>query len=167
VNLVRRHSGVVWAVARQRGLRHADAADVYQNTWLALATSLGEIRDPARLRYWLATTAARQATKVAGRRAREFTRPDWEPIPAGDVWASPEAALLTSERDCLLWQAFAALPGHCRSLLTLFAHAPELSYAQAASVLSIPANSIGPRRGRCLQSLRRKVLATGILEGTR
>lgn len=160
--LVRRHSRVVWAVARQYRLDHADAADVCQNTWLTLAVSLHDIREPRRLNYWLATTTAREARRVHAKRRREIPEPEWDPLPSVD--GSPEFVLLTAERDCLLWQAFSGLPEHCRSLLRLLAHAPELSYAQAATVLGIPANSIGPRRGRCLVALRRKVAAVGILE---
>lgn len=160
--LVRRHSPVVWAVARHHRLGHDDAADVCQSTWLTLAVSLRRIRDPRRVRYWLATTAAREAQRVYARRGKEIPEPEWDPLP--DVAASPETVLLTTERDCLLWQAFSRLPEHCRSLLWLLSHAPDLSYAQAGRVLGIPANSIGPRRGRCLRSLRRKVAAAGILE---
>lgn len=162
--LVSRHGNVVWATARRHGLRHADAADVCQNTWLALAGSMRDIRDPARLRYWLATTAGRQAKRLAARRGRELAFPESQPFPAADPAASPEAVLLTSERDRLLWRAFAALPQHCRDLLALLAHAPELTYAQLARTLDIPAGSVGPRRGRCLRTLRVKVLKAGILE---
>src|SRR4051794_14553153 len=69
--LVRRHTGVVWATVRRVGLRDADAQDAVQNTWLRMFEHLAAIRDPARLPGWLATTARREALAIAQRSRRE------------------------------------------------------------------------------------------------
>ena len=58
--LVTRFSSLVWAVARAHRLTHADAADVYQTTWLRLAEHIGRIEHPERIGAWLATAARRE-----------------------------------------------------------------------------------------------------------
>ena len=44
--IVERYSGLIWGVARAHRLGDADAADVFQTTWLRLVEHLGEIREP-------------------------------------------------------------------------------------------------------------------------
>jgi len=57
--LVARFSGLVWAVVRAHRLTNADAADVYQTTWLRLAEHIDRIEQPDRVGAWLATAARR------------------------------------------------------------------------------------------------------------
>lgn len=164
--LVRRYAPVVWRVARAHRLDPADAADVSQNTWIALAEHLSAIREPDRVAAWLASTARRQSLRLLAARRRE-AYPEWWPDavedPDPDRW--PEPHTLRTARDRLLWRAFTALPERCRQLLGLLAHAPELSYAQLAHVLGLKTGSIGPSRGRCLHELRRKLAILGVREG--
>jgi RNA polymerase sigma factor (sigma-70 family) len=168
-DLVRRYNGLVWTVAREHGLPTADAADVTQATWLALAQELPRLRDPNRLAAWLATTARRQSLRVLAIRRREtpldwadvhtvLDGPDFDAGPAG----GPEDAALATDADHALWRAFGALPDRCRQLLRLLATAPELSYAQAGRALGIGLGSVGPTRSRCLAALRRRLEADGL-----
>jgi DNA-directed RNA polymerase specialized sigma24 family protein len=48
-------------------------------------------------------------------------------------------------------------------LLRLIAFTPDLSYAQAARALGIPAGSVGQTRGRCLAVLRRRLECAGLV----
>lgn len=170
--LVRQYNPLVWTVAREHGLPTADAADVTQATWLALAQQLPRLRDPDRLAAWLATTARRHSLRVLAIRRRE-TPLDWVDTHTvvdsrvNNVVDGPEAAVLAADRDGALWQAFDSLPERCRQLLRLLAHAPELSYAQAAHALGIGLGSVGSTRSRCLAALRRRLEADGLLGGVR
>ncbi|WP_131741710.1 RNA polymerase sigma factor, partial [Actinomadura roseirufa] len=65
--LVERFSGLLWAIARGYGLGDADAGDVVQTTWLRLVERLDDLREPAAVGGWLATTARREAARLAGR----------------------------------------------------------------------------------------------------
>lgn len=150
--LVRRHEALVWAVTRAHRLRDADAADAAQSTWTALAEHLPRLRRPDRLPAWLATTARRECLRVMLRGCREVPRHDLE-VPA-------EPACHTGEEEAL-WSAFLRLSPRCRELLSLLAHAPELTYAQVSRALGLKLSSIGRTRARCLEHLRRKVLLTG------
>jgi DNA-directed RNA polymerase specialized sigma24 family protein len=62
-----------------------------------------------------------------------------------------EEELLVSERRAALREAFADLSPCCQQLI----EDPPMPYAQISAKLGIPAGSIGPRRGRCLDKLRR------------
>ncbi len=158
-DVIMRYANLVWSVARSFRLDHADADDVSQTTWLRLAEHLHTLRDPSRLPGWLATTARRESLRVIAGRRREApgALPD-EPDP--DLAAEPETLVLIEDRDNRLWQAFSALPERCQQLLRILAMAPELSYSEVGSVLGIPVGSIGPTRGRCLESLRRRLVAS-------
>lgn len=155
--LVSRFGSLVWAVARSHRLDHADAADVSQTTWLRLAENLGTLRDPARLPGWLATTARRESLRVLAGRRREAPAELPDDIDH-DRSSTPEAFVLTADRDARLWRAFEQLSDRCQQILRLLAASPELSYADVGQALDIPVGSIGPTRGRCLQALRRMLV---------
>ncbi|SDI65719.1 RNA polymerase sigma factor, sigma-70 family [Actinokineospora alba] len=162
-DLVDRHAGLVWRIARAHRLDDADAADVSQSTWIALAEHLPTLRSPERLSAWLATTARRECLRMIADRGREVRASEWSDVVDHEGehrW--PETATLRGERDDTLWRAFAALPDRCRSLLGLLAFAPDLSYAQLGRAVGIAVGSIGQTRGRCLDALRRKLIALGL-----
>jgi RNA polymerase sigma factor (sigma-70 family) len=164
--LVSRYAPLVWRVAMSHRLDPADAHDVSQHTWITLGERLDRIRDPDRLPGWLATTARREALRVAKSRSREVHSTCFlDSIPETAVDCCPEPHALHSARDRLLWRAFAALPDRCQRLLGLLAHAPGLSYARLAHALGMKLGSVGPSRGRCLHELRRKLAVLGVTEG--
>ncbi|NIH85931.1 RNA polymerase sigma factor [Amycolatopsis granulosa] len=154
--LVRGLSAVILGVARSHRLGDADASDVCQNTWAALAQRR-ELRDPARLPGWLATTARRHALRVLEMRRHEVPverdRPDRGP--------APERVLLIAERDAVLRQGVAALPGHQQRLAELLLRDPPATHAEIAAELGIAVGSVGPLRRRALDRLRRYLEARG------
>jgi RNA polymerase sigma factor (sigma-70 family) len=152
--LVERYSRLVWSVPRSFRLSHADAADVYQCTWLCLAEHLTRIRQPDHLGTWLVRTATRQSLAVLRTRGREVSLDRWEPessLPA------PDEVVITNDRQRRLWTALMTLNERCQRLLCIAAHSPELSYAQVADALGMKVGSVGSTRSRCLAALRRKL----------
>jgi RNA polymerase sigma factor (sigma-70 family) len=164
--IVRRYAGLVWRVTTAHRLDPADAKDVSQNTWFALAEKLPRLRDPERLAGWLATTARRECQRLITVRRREVPTGTWpDSLEDPDYAHWPEPQTLRGSRDRLLWQAFGALPERCRQLLALWVHAPGLSYAELGRALGMPTGSLGPTRGRCLHHLRRQLAVLGLAEG--
>jgi len=154
-DLVDRFSGLIWAVARGQGLSPTDAAEVSQTTWLRLAEHISEISEPVRVGAWLATTARREANRIARLGARYVLVDPWEYFeePNGDDELGNE--LIVRERDLVVQHALALLPTKCRELLTALVLAdPPLSYKELSEGADMAIGSIGPTRGRCLEHLR-------------
>jgi RNA polymerase sigma factor (sigma-70 family) len=163
--LVRRYSGLVWSVARGYRLGPADAADVFQTTWLRLAEHLGRINKPSQVGAWLATTARHEALRIARGATRIVPAEEATLVALGQVDDySPERAVLdaeqarlNSDRAARLWRAFGELPARCRELLRILIASPPPSYAEVAAAMGMPVGSIGPTRARCLQRLRERL----------
>jgi RNA polymerase sigma factor (sigma-70 family) len=162
--LVERYAPLIWSICRRHGLDDADAEDVGQNVWLKLADQLEKIRIPAALPGWLATTTRRECGRIlrVPPGARETGQaPDAQTIPDDDA-RTAEDELLTAERHAALREAFADLPPCCQQLIALLTENPPPSYAQISARLGLPAGSIGPNRGRCLDKLRRHPAITAL-----
>jgi RNA polymerase sigma factor (sigma-70 family) len=163
--LVQRFSGLVWAVTRAYRLPSADAADVFQTTWLRLAEHIHRLDNPAAVGAWIATAARRECLQIIRASARVIPIPDMtrlDTTPSGDN--TPEEAFLRAEREQqdkeraqAMWNALERLPRRCRDLLRVLMASPPPSYAEVAAALDLPIGSIGPTRARCLQRLREEL----------
>ena len=156
--IVERYAPLVWAICRRYRLAGADAADAGQTVWLQLVDQIGQIRDPAALPGWLATTTGRECGRLV-RAARRSSPPgchvlDPEDIPDEQA-ALADDQLLAAERHAALREALSDLPPPFQHLIALLAQDPPPPYAQISARLGIPAGSIGPTRRRCLAKLRR------------
>ena len=155
--IVERYSSLVWGICRRYRLARSDAEDAGQAVWLQLMDHIGQIRDPAALPGWLATTTGRecgQLVRAARRTSPPGRVPDAEDIPDEQA-AKADDELLAAERHAALREALADLPPPCQRLIALLAQDPPLPYAQISARLGIPVGSIGPTRRRCLAKLRR------------
>jgi RNA polymerase sigma factor (sigma-70 family) len=159
--LVDRFDGLLWSIARSFRLGQADAADVVQISWLRLLEHLTTIRQPERVGGWLATTVRHECLALLRRQARHGVPLDEPEALVADLPAA-EQSLLNEERDAELWDALQRLSDLCRNLLRVLASDPAPTYLEVASALEMPVGSIGPRRGRCLEQLRRQLaIASG------
>jgi RNA polymerase sigma factor (sigma-70 family) len=154
--LVERYAPLVWSICNRYQLTRNDIDDVGQTVWLLLVEQLGNLRTPAALPGWLATTTQRECLRVlrAARRYDSFG-------PSVDSQMSPdqtslmvEQEVIAAELNAALRAAFASLPPRCRQLLSMLLNDPPLSYAEISATLPIPIGSIGPQRARCLDRLR-------------
>ncbi|HZE65567.1 MAG TPA: sigma-70 family RNA polymerase sigma factor [Sporichthyaceae bacterium] len=161
--LVDRYAALVWAVTRAHRLDRPDAADVVQTVWLRLLEHLDRLREPAALAGWLRTTTRHECLRVQRRREREVPDPFLAYDALSDATDSPELALLDNERDRQVWTALQQLSERCRTLLRVISADPDASYAQVSAAAGMPVGSIGPSRARCLEQLRRGLVASGYL----
>jgi RNA polymerase sigma factor (sigma-70 family) len=154
--LVERYSPMVWAICVRYRLSSHDTEDVNQSVWLRLVEQLGNLREPAALPGWLATTTSRECLRVLrmGRRDDRFGPAPDELPPSLDA-ALIEEEIIAAERNAALRAAFAELPAHCRQLLAMLIADPPHSYAEISLILGMRQGSIGPQRARCLDRLRR------------
>ena len=155
----------MWSICRRHQLSDADADDVQQSVWLQLVSQLDKIRDPAALPGWLTTTTRRECGRVLraarGPHAAGYVR-DAETIPDQQAGMADQE-LLTAERHAALREAFTRLPRCCQELINMLIQDPPVPYAQISASLSIPVGSIGPRRSRCLDKLRRDPVIAALI----
>jgi DNA-directed RNA polymerase specialized sigma24 family protein len=78
---------------------------------------------------------------------------------------APEHRLVARERADALWSAFEQLTAHCRELLRVLMATPPPHYDEVSRALDMPVGSIGPTRQRCLNALRKNLVAAGITAG--
>ena len=155
--LVDRYSPLIWSTCRRYQLDRPDAEDVGQAVWLRLLEHLDNLREPAALPGWLATTIRRECCRVRrarGQQAPADRVPDAEDLPDEQAAAAVDE-LLTAERHAALHAAFSDLPPSCKQLLELLIADPPVPYAEISARLGIPIGSIGPTRSRCLDRMRR------------
>lgn len=163
--IVERYARLVWSIARGFALSAADAADVSQTTWLRLVEHLGRLQDPERLGGWLATTARHECFRVLRKNGREVVGADSDiDLESGEP--TPEAVILSNERDRLLWQSLGEIPQRCQVLLRALATEPPPSYQDVSAALGMPIGSIGPTRARCLDHLKKRLLVHEAADAT-
>jgi RNA polymerase sigma factor (sigma-70 family) len=155
--LVDRYAPLVWSICVRYQLSSQDIEDVGQNVWLRLVEQLGNLREPAALPGWLATTTRRECLRVV-KASQRYEMPGTEldeKLPPHTDAAMIEQEIITAEQNALLRAALAELPPRCRQLLSMLISDPPCSYAEISAVLGIRIGTIGPERGRCLERLRR------------
>jgi RNA polymerase sigma factor (sigma-70 family) len=154
--LVERYAPLIWSICRRYQLSSA-VGDTGQAICLQFMDQLGKVRDLAALTGWLAATTQRECGKVrraahgpqaAGKALAAETIPDDQTGNAGQE-------LLLVELHATLREALIGLPPCCQQLIALLTADPPLPDAQISAKLGIPAGSIGSRRSRCLDKLRR------------
>ena len=164
-DLVERYAPLVWSICRRHQLSDADADDVQQSVWRQLVSQLDKIRDPAALPGWLATTTRRECGRVLraarGPLAAGYVL-DAETIPDQQAGMADQE-LLAAERHAALREAFTRLPLCCQQLISMLIQDPPVPYAQISASLNIPVGSIGPRRSRCLDKLRRDPVIAALI----
>jgi RNA polymerase sigma factor (sigma-70 family) len=139
-------------VARAYRLPPTDVDDVLQATWLCLFTHIGQIREPAAIGAWLATTVRRECLRLLQRPVRELLIADPKPADTRRQ-DGPETQLLAAERRAALTRALATLPERQRRLMALLASDPAVGYEHISRTLAMPTGSIGPTRARGLARL--------------
>jgi RNA polymerase sigma factor (sigma-70 family) len=160
--LVEQYSRLLWAMTRDFKLAETDAADVVQGTWLRLLEHIDRIEYPERIGSWLATTARHECLRHLAARKRVVLVEDDHDAFSGARNHQPEVdeRLLADERAQAVRAAMAKLPSRSQRLLELLMADPPVSYTEISDQLGLPIGSIGPTRGRCLESLRLMLAGT-------
>ncbi len=157
--LLDKYERLVYSIPLNYGLSADDAADVTQITFSILLQSLDALREDSRLAPWLATVARRHTWRALAGHRRQAVDPstdiseDENLEGTADHWERWEQAEWLN-------QALNLLDERCRKLLlALYFDSEASSYSQIAARLKMPVGSIGPTRARCLEQMRRRLLA--------
>jgi RNA polymerase sigma factor (sigma-70 family) len=155
--IVDRYAPLVWSICRRHDLGRPDIDDVAQSVWLKLVEHLADIRDPAALPGWIATTTRNECLRVLrSGRSREQAEHRADPEPYADGgYAEIEYELERAQRQVALRMAFRDLRPRCQELLSQLFQEPRPAYRDISATLGMKVGSIGPSRERCLAELRR------------
>ena len=158
-SLVARYVALLWSIAFRHGLNESDAADVVQNTWLRLFEHIDDLREPARVGSWLATTAQREALRIVAQHKRMVPSDDETAFDGADRLQAPvDERLLARELADEAVAALDTLPPTWRALVVALTQDPPLTYEEIVADLGVPIGSIGPTRGRSVRRLRELVV---------
>lgn len=152
--LVNRWQPRFYALARRLTSHHEGAADVTQETWIAIMRAIHRLEDAARFRSWAHRIVANKSADWVRRRQRErkalSTAADELQVeqllqPGRD--AGNEEALLT------LRAAINRLPLEHRHLIAMF-YVERMPLLEIAEVLSIPVGTVKSRLHSIRQELK-------------
>jgi RNA polymerase sigma factor (sigma-70 family) len=152
--LVRRYQDVALRTAHLVA-PEADAADATQDAFIKAYGALSRFRDGAPFRPWLLRIVAnesRNRRRSADRRANLAVRAGAIATSTTGV-ASPEATFLASERRDMLLSALGRLRDEDREVIGA-RFLLELSEAETADALGLPAGTVKSRTSRALGRLR-------------
>lgn len=164
-DLLGRYGDLIYGLFHRAGLDKTSAADGFQEVSILLWKSLKKLRRAESLVPFIATTAKRIAWRMKQRARTRGDRDATAARPEADPGAGPEASIARLEEEQQVREALATLGERCRRLLAaLYFQASEGGYDEIAERLGIPRGSIGPTRQRCLEGLRRELVARGFAE---
>ena len=154
--IVARYQSLVCAIAFSGTGDFARAEEVAQETFLAAHQGLGSLRDPARLKAWLAGIARNLAQNARRRGARGRTEPLQGAPEPPTADPSPLDELLERERQALVGRALEEIPENYREALVLF-YREEQSVARVAESLDLSEDAVKQRLSRGRQMLKAQV----------
>jgi len=161
--LCARVRSVAWKVINGYSLPLADAEDAFAAEMFRLAENLDRLREPERLPGWMATTARNEVLSIFRARRRLVLTDDLPDV--GAVTGDHDGDIVLDELRAAVRAAFSRLKDPCQKLLRVLTADPPMPYDQVEELFAIPHGSIGPRRARCLDELRKTPELRRILQG--
>ncbi len=156
--LVRRHGPMVLGVARRVLPTAQDAEDVFQASFLLLASKAASIRKRDAVGCWLHGVAHRLAVRTKAQGARRRAR-EREAADMRDTRSDSGAA--RRDLQAALDAALGELPEKYRAALVL-CHLEGKTLREAALVLDCPAATVGTRVARGRKLLRERLTSHGL-----
>ena len=155
-HLVRRHAPVAKRMAVLWGAG-ADADDVVQDAFVKAYAALPRFRADGEFRGWLLTIVRNETRNLFRSRGRRAAREELAQLPEVDLaFDDPEAAALGAVRRGELLAGVRRLPVDLREVVAC-RYLLELTEAETAAALGIPAGTVKSRLHRALTMLRQEV----------
>jgi RNA polymerase sigma-70 factor (ECF subfamily) len=146
--LVKRYEGRLYGFLHRMAPPHADAADLFQETFLRVFRHASSFKGRGSFKAWVYTIAVNVCRRHGSR-----TLPDsLEQEPVNDASRPPEAAEAEEVRERIA-QAVAALPEAQREVLVLKIY-EDLSYAEIARVVNRSVGTVKSQMRYALGKLR-------------
>jgi RNA polymerase sigma factor (sigma-70 family) len=159
--IVSRYQSLVCSVAYSATGSLTRSEDLAQETFLTAWRSLGELREPARLRAWLCGIARNLAFN---QRRSEGHEPAHDALPIDVVAEAPatapavEDAAIRDEEQAILWRSIGRIPVAYREPLVLF-YREQQSVENVARSLELSEDVVRQRLSRGRKLLQAEVLS--------
>lgn len=125
------------------------AGDAVQDAWVEIARSIGRLNDTRAFPAWAYRIVSRRCAKLIGQAQR---RRRLEDAIRAEPATSPDSAEAATDIETLR-AAIRALPAGQRAAVALF-HLEEMSIAEVAVALDVPAGTVKTRLMHARQKLR-------------
>ncbi len=158
VEIVRRHQNAVCAVAFSVTGRIGLTDDIAQETFLKAWNRIATLREPGKLKAWLARIAHDCAVDALRHERPHLSLEDETVSLTVAPGPSPDKAAADAEDEQLVWSALAALPETVRTPLVLFYREGQ-SVAAVAAALDLSEDAVKQRLSRGRNELREQVAA--------
>ena len=154
-HLVDRYDGLVASRVRAvGGLAHQDYEDAAAATWLRLVDVIASLRHGDAVGGWLATTAYREALRIARTRRRRSAMETELLAEATGAEMDLDVGILRAHLRSVLPDVMRHLSPTGRLVLTAYLWDPGASYHEISVGYGIRIGSIGPIRERVFDKLR-------------
>jgi RNA polymerase sigma factor (sigma-70 family) len=153
--LVRRHAPIARRMAVLWGAG-ADADDVVQDAFVRAYAGLAGFRVDGQFRPWLLAVVRNETRNLFRSRSRRSAREELTLVADGDLVLDPESSALTAERHAELLRGVRGLARELREVVAC-RYLLELSEAETAAALRIPAGTVMSRLHGALTILRQEV----------
>ncbi|HJS56463.1 MAG TPA: sigma-70 family RNA polymerase sigma factor, partial [Vicinamibacteria bacterium] len=153
--IVDRYQSLVCAIAYCGTGDLALSQDLAQETFLAAWKGLGGLREPGKLKAWLAGIVRHLA--VSARRRRQPVGLE-AAADAASKLPSPLEEVISREQQAVLWRSLEAIPETYREPLVLF-YRESRSVARVAEALELSEDAVKQRLSRGRQMLKEQVAA--------
>lgn len=154
--LIERHQAQIYRFGMRMCRDPEDAQDVMQDTLIALARGVRELRGTATLSTWLYTVARSFCIKKRRRKHADPASHTGELEQVSDPARSPEDSAVGKQVEHALEQAIAALEPMYREVLVL-RDIEGLSAAEVATVLDITEQAVKSRLHRARVAVRNQI----------
>ncbi len=156
--IVERYQAMACAVAYSIVGELAASEDVAQEAFVAAWQHLASLREPDKLRAWLAGVVRNTAKSSARKRQHDLVQ-NAEPISAVATNAiAPDDLAAHSEEEALLGRALADVPEQFREPLVLY-YREHQSVAEVAATMELSEDAVKQRLARGRQALKDQVAA--------
>ena len=153
-HLVRRHAPIAKRMAVLWGAG-TDADDVVQEAFVKAYAALPRFRGDA-FRAWLLSIVHNETRNLHRSRGRRLARESMASLPEDFLAFDPEEEAMSADRRQRLLSDVRSLPMALREVVSC-RYLLELSEAETALTLGLPAGTVKSRLHRALESLRREV----------
>jgi RNA polymerase sigma factor (sigma-70 family) len=154
-HLVRRHAPIAKRMARLWGAG-ADADDVVQEAFVKAHAALARFRSTGGFRPWLLSIVHNETRNLHRGRGRRAARESLAQLPDDLLISNPEEEAMITDRRRRLLATIRELPVELREVVAC-RYLLELTEAETAVTLKVPAGTVKSRLHRALSTLRTEV----------